>query len=210
MLHLVDDALEAYLRGEVPLRSGDVDIVFARPDKDWGAAVTRPTINVFLWDVRRNSGAQEAGMEWMEVDGKRTRRAPQPRVDCRYMITAWAGDPRDEHQLLGAVLAALLRHSEVPEGYLPAALADVRPLPALSVPRVDGSDNADFWTGVGGDMRPSVDLTVAATLDAAVVAEAGPPVLRVVLGAERALEPGTHEVRDGASAPDATGSGDSA
>jgi len=200
MLHILDDAIEAYIRGEVPLRGGDVDVVFARPDREWGAAVTRPTVNLFLWDVRRNAGAQEAGMEWREVGGRRVRSAPQPRVDCRYMVTAWAGDPRDEHQLLGAVLSAFLRHSEMPLQYLPPPLDQIRPLPTINVPRFDGSHNADFWTAIGGDMHPAVDLLVATTFDAAVIAEAGAPVLTFSLGAERAGTPATHETRDGARA----------
>lgn len=201
MLHLLDDALEAYLRGEVPLRGTDVDVVFARPDKEWGAAVIRPTINLFLWDVRRNSGAQESGMESIEVDGKRVRRAPQPRVDCRYMVTAWAGDPRDEHQLLGAVLAALLRFSEMPDRYLVGALGQTRPLPTINVPRFDGSHNADFWTAISGEMRPAVDLVISATFDAAVLAEAGPPVTSFTLGTRRTDDADSLEVRTGVTAP---------
>lgn len=204
MLHLLDDALEAYLRGEVPLRGADVDVVFARPDKEWGAAVIRPTVNLFLWDVRRNSGAQESGMEWMEIDGKRVRRAPQPRVDCRYMVTAWAGDPRDEHQLLGAVLSSLLRYSEMPEQYLVGPLGRTRPLPTINVPRFDGSHNADFWTAISGEMRPAVDLVISATFDAAIIAEAGPPVTSFTLGARRSGEPASREERTGARAPEPT------
>lgn len=203
MLHLLDDALEAFLRGEVPLRGTEVDVVFARPDKEWGAAVIRPTVNLYLWDVRRNSGAQEAGMEWMEIDGKRVRRAPQPRVDCRYMVTAWAGDPRDEHQLLGAVLSSLLRYSEMPERYLDGPLGATRPLPTINVPRFDGSHNADFWNAISGEMRPAVDLVISATFDAAVIAEAGPPVTSFTLGAQRAGSIETREERAGARAPGA-------
>jgi len=201
MLHMLDDALDAYLRGEVPLQGTDVDVVFARPDKEWGAAVIRPTINLFLWDVRRNSGAQEAGMESVVVDGKRMYRAPQPRVDCRYMVTAWAGDPRDEHQLLGAVLAAFLRFSEMPPKYIEGPLSQTRPLPTINVPRSDGSHNADFWTAISGEMRPAVDLVVSATFDAAVLAEAGPPVTSFTLAAERRGEPDTRETRLGVAAP---------
>ncbi len=199
MLHLLDDAIEAYLRGEVPLRNGDVDIVFQRPDKEWGAAVTRPTVNMFLWDVRRNSGAQEAGIETVEENGKMVRRQPQPRVDCRYMVTAWAGDVRDEHQLLGAVLGAFLRYSEMPVSYLSGGLATVRPYPSIQVPRFDGSDTADFWTAVGGELRPAIDVIISATFDAAVLAEVGPPVTRFELTAERTNSPQAREtfVREG-------------
>lgn len=203
MLHLLDDAIEAYLRAEVPLRGTDVDMVFQRPDKEWGAAVTRPTVNLFLWDVRRNSGAQESGIEMVEENGKMVRRQPQPRVDCRYMVTAWAGDVRDEHQLLGAVLGAFLRHSEMPPVYLPGVLGRVRPYPSIQVPRFDGSDTADFWTAAGGELRPAIDVIISATFDAAAVAEVGPPVLRVELTAERTTSPQAREtlVREGIPPP---------
>ena len=138
---------------------------------------------------------------WMEVGGKRMRRAPQPRVDCRYMVTAWAGDPRDEHQLLGAVLGALMRFSEMPERYLVGPLGETRPLPTINVPRFDGSHNADFWTAISGEMRPAVDLVISATFDAAVLAEAGPPVTSFTLGTRRTDDPASREERAGASAP---------
>ncbi len=174
-------------------------MVFQRPDKEWGVAVTRSTVNMFLWDVRRNSGAQESGTEMLEENGKKVRRQPQPRVDCRYMVTAWAGDVRDEHQLLGAVIGAFLRHSEMPPVYLTGALATVRPYPSIQVPRFDGSDTADFWTAAGGELRPAIDVIISATFDAAAVQEVGPPVTRIELTAERTSDPQSREtfVRDG-------------
>ena len=108
MLHLLDEAIEAYLRDQVPLPRGEIDVVFDRPSREWSASVTRPTLDLFLWDIRRNSSDQEAGMETVVENGRRVRRPPLPRIDCRYMVTAWAGQPRDEHQLLGAVMATLL------------------------------------------------------------------------------------------------------
>ena len=95
MLHLIDDALEQYLRESVPLPASEVDIAFYRPDKEWSASVTRPTVNIFMWDLRRNVGEQEGGMETIVSNGKTIRRPPLPRVDCRYLMTVWAGDPRD-------------------------------------------------------------------------------------------------------------------
>ena len=50
MLHLLDETLEAFLRAEVPLPARQVDVSFAAPDSEWGAAVTKPTVNLFLWE----------------------------------------------------------------------------------------------------------------------------------------------------------------
>lgn len=188
MFHLIDESLEAYIRGEVPLAVNDVDVSFERPDREWGAAVTRPTVSAFLWDVRRNSGEQEAGVGTQQVNGRAVRRAVLPRVDCRYLVTAWAGDVRTEHQLLGSVLGALLRNTVLLPNYLSNGLGELRPLPVLNIARFDGTDNSDFWTAIGGELRPALDLTLTVTFDTALSAEAGPPVTSVEIGTGRVGE----------------------
>ena len=60
MFNLIDETLEKFLRAEVPLPS-DIDVAFDRPDRLWSASVTRPTVNLFLWDLRRNASDQESG-----------------------------------------------------------------------------------------------------------------------------------------------------
>lgn len=178
MLNLLDDSLEAFLRAEVPLAPSDVDVSFDAPDRDWGAAVTKPTVNLFLWDVRRNLDEREAGWTVAEAEGKRVRARQKPRVDFRYIVTAWTSDVRDEHALLGSVLATLLEHGELPEQHLQGSYAPVRPLPSLDVAPPDGRDQAEFWEALGGQLKPGLDMVVTATIDAAQLAEAGPPVFR--------------------------------
>lgn len=195
MLHLLDDAFEAYLRSEVPLPVSEVDIVFERPNREWSASVNRPTVNIFLWDLRRNSTDQEAGMEVSIVNGRAVRRPPKPRMDLRYVVTTFAGEVRDEHQLLGSVMMALLKYTEIPVEYLPGAYADVRPLPSMHVERSDGSESAEFWTAVQGDVRPGLDVTITATVDAGFVAEAGPPTGRFILGVGRMDDPNARDER---------------
>ena len=90
MLHHLDDSLEAYLRALVRLPSRDVDVSFDTPDHEWGSGVTRPTLNLFLWDVCRSQRRAVAGMEAVEVGGRIERRKPAPRVEFRYLVTAWA------------------------------------------------------------------------------------------------------------------------
>src|SRR2546429_143298 len=90
MLHLLDESLEAFLRAAVPLPKREVDVSFAAPDRDWAARVSRPTVNLYLWDVRRNLDQRDGGMETVVGDdGRPQRRPPLPRVDCRYLVTAW-------------------------------------------------------------------------------------------------------------------------
>jgi hypothetical protein len=190
MLHLLDESLESFLRAKVPLSQREVDVVFEAPDGDWAAGISRPTVNLYLWDVRPNLSEREWGEELLERDdGKRYRRDPLPRVDCRYLVTAWTTDVRDEHSLLGNVLGALLLHPLIEEEYLQGAFTSVRPTPRVHLRTGDGTENSDFWSALGGQLKPGLDLVVTATVDAALMTPAGPPVEEVVPSAVRMKKP---------------------
>ncbi|HET9517608.1 MAG TPA: DUF4255 domain-containing protein [Actinoplanes sp.] len=183
MLHLLDETLEAFLRDVVPLPQRDIDIAFAAPDSEWSASLSsRPTVDLYLWDVRPNLGEREFGEVIVEeVDGRRVRRGPLPRVDCRYLVTAWTSEVRDEHSLLGDVLSALLLHPVIEPRHLQGVFAEVRPLPSLRLRSGDGSENSDFWSALGGQLKPGLDLVVTVTLDAALRTTAGPPTESVAV-----------------------------
>lgn len=181
MLHLLDESLEAFLRAAVPLAQREVDVVFDAPDGEWAAGVSRPTVDLYLWDVRPNLTEREYGEEMVALDnGRRARRDQLPRVDCRYLVTAWTREVRDEHSLLGDVLAALLLHKVIAAEHLRGPFADVRPLPSVTLRGGDGSENSDFWSALGGQLKPGLDLVVTATLDAKALTTVGPPVEKVL------------------------------
>jgi len=179
VLHLLDESLEAFLRSEVPLAKRQIDISFEAPDSDWGATVTRPTVNLFLWDIRLSADEQHAGMELIEdEDGNKHRRPPHPRVACRYLVTAWTSEVRDEHQLLGSVLATFLGNGQIDPEFLAGPYGAIRPVPSIAVAGPDGRDNSDFWSALGGQLKPGLDLVLTATVDVKTLAEVGPPVER--------------------------------
>jgi len=186
MLHLLDESLEAFLRAAVPLPKREVDVAFDAPDRDWAARVSRPTVNLYLWDVRRNLEERDGGLESVPgPDGRPRLRPPLPRVDCRYLVTAWTSEVQDEHSLLGHTLAALLLHHTIEERYLQGAVAQVLPHPTLAVAGPEGRDNSDFWSALGGQLKPGLDLVVTATIDAAMLVAVGPPVDRYTIRARR-------------------------
>lgn len=188
MLQLLDESLAAYLRAVVPLGTREVDVVFEAPDRDWAARVNRPTINLYLWDVRRSAAEGEIGMVTIPTENGRPRRqGPLPRIDCRYLVTAWTTDVGDEHSLLGRVLAALLLHTELDVEYLSGALKLITPIPTISLHDGQEGDNSDFWSALGGQLKPGLDVVITASIDAAVFAEAGPPVETVTLD-ERTMD----------------------
>ncbi|HVF14950.1 MAG TPA: DUF4255 domain-containing protein [Acidimicrobiales bacterium] len=189
MLHLLDDSLDAFLRAAGPLPASDVEVSFEPPDADWSAGLSKPAVNLYLWRLRRSVNEASAGTELVEQDGIRFRRGPRPRVELGYLITTWAADARNAHQLLGRVLTAFLRTNELPAEYLQGALANVRPPPALSLSKSDDDPPSEFWTALGGRFQPGVELTVTATIDPEVLVEAAPPPTVVETIVTDRLEP---------------------
>ena len=174
MLHLLDDSLETFLRTIGPLPASDVDISFEPPDADWSASLSRPAVNLYLWRLRRSVTEATAGTTLVEEGGARFRRGPRPRVELGYLVTTWATEARNAHQLLGRVLTAFLRTNELPAEFLQGALAEVRPLPSLSLSKADDDPPSEFWVALGGRFQPGVELTVTATIDPEVLVETTP------------------------------------
>jgi hypothetical protein len=182
MLNLLDESMEHFLREVVPLPARDVDIAFEAPDGDWSASVSRPTINLYLWDVRPSTVEREFGMiEVTDGNGQKQRRGPLPRVECRFLVTAWTNDIGDEHSLLGRVLSALLINPVIPTDHLAEALASVEPLPTIELRTGAAAENSDFWSALGGQLKPGLDVVVTVTVDAAAMHEVGPPTREVQL-----------------------------
>lgn len=188
MLHLLDETLERFLRAVVPLPPHDIDVAFAAPDSEWAAAQSsRPTVDLYLWDIRPNLSERDYGEVIIDdKNGRPHRREPLPRVDCRYLITAWTTDVRDEHSILGDLLSALLLHRVIGQDHLHGMFAAVRPLPTLRLRSGDGAENSDFWSALGGQLKPGLDLVVTVTVDAAAMQPTGPQVRKVKVRAEQA------------------------
>jgi hypothetical protein len=165
MLHLLDESLEAFLRGVVPLDGREVDVAFAAPDKAWGARLTRPTVNLFLFEVRRASSKATAGVERVERDGRMVQRLVLPRIELRYLVTAWTTEPRDEHQLLGSVLRAVLAHGELPAAYLRRPLTELAPPPSLGLADGDTRTSAELWSALDGQLKPCLEIVIVLPVD---------------------------------------------
>ncbi|GAB2681682.1 Pvc16 family protein [Thalassiella azotivora] len=183
MLHLLDEALEEFLRAVVPLPSHEYAISFDAPDKGWaaGRAASTPTLNAYLREVRPNTALRESGLEPGEVDGSAVLRRPLPLVDCRYLLTVWAEDVGNEHQTLGQVLVALLEHAVLPPEYLPPPMAHLRPLPRLVLRGGQSGEDSDFWSALGGQLKPGLDLVLTAPVEAVVAQRPAHRVDRYVL-----------------------------
>jgi Pvc16 N-terminal domain len=183
MLNLLDESMERFLRAVVPLTPRETDIAFEAPDKDWAvSASSRPTVNLYLWDIRPSLVERDFGMiEVTDGNGQRQRRGPLPRVECRFLVTAWTTHVGDEHALLGRVLSALLVNQVIAEEHLAGALASIKPWPTIELRTGTAAENSDFWTALGGQLKPGLDVVVTVTVDAAIMSKAGPPTREVLL-----------------------------
>jgi hypothetical protein len=177
MLRQLDEALEAMLRDRVPLATDEIDVAFEAPNTDWIAGLIRPTVNLFLWGVTPSDTQATAGMGVFEENGRRVRRPPHPRLRFSYFVTAWTNDVGDEHQLLGAVLAAVLKEATLDSSFLPEALAAAAPPVGVAMGREDSGRMTDFWSAIGGKLKVGFELLVSATMDASAVSAVGPPAV---------------------------------
>ena len=180
MINHLDRALERYLREQVPLPESSIGVSFDPPDKDWGAALNRPTVNVFLWDVARAVASSPTGLAQREGANGIERRSANPAVDFHYLLTAWASDVKDEHQVLGTVLSTVLRHGVLPEELLPDGFADGKCRLSLAAPehRVPG----EFWSALGGRLKPGLQLKVTVPVPVHEWVPTTPPPTSIELG----------------------------
>ena len=81
---------------------------------------------------------------------------------------------RDEHRLLGAVLATLARPRTLEAAHLPDALRRVLPPPTMHLD-LDAPDAADLWPAIGGRFHPTLSLVVAASVDPDLSEATAPP-----------------------------------
>ncbi len=181
----VDTSLEDLIRSRLPLSTEVGDVSFDPPTKDWAAQLTRITVSVFLYDVQRSTQTSRAAMRLPAAEngtnGAGLRRRPQPMVQLSYLISAWAGGPRDEHQLLGDLTSLLSGLDVVPSDVASSDLASSIQL-ALGDDRNLGRD---LWQAVGGALRPAVQLRATVAADTFAWEQPAPSVERIRAMADR-------------------------
>ncbi|MBX2997525.1 MAG: DUF4255 domain-containing protein [Caldilineaceae bacterium] len=165
----VDEALRVLLVREIPVRGSEIEIAFEQPKREWSARLNRPTLNVFMHDLRENIDLRSS----YQHHGKPTANGrnivisrPTHRFDLHYLITSWASEPDDEHRLLGRALLALLRVPELHPATLSGTLIH-QPVPLqLRVSQYESHlTPLDIWGVLDNEMRPALMCTVTLSLD---------------------------------------------
>lgn len=176
----VDAALEKLLRTRLPLAEEYGDVSFDVPNATWSAQLSRITVNLFLYDVQR-SNQPSRSVTTRPGDGPAMRRRPQPMIQLGYLVSAWAGSPRDEHQLLSDVVSLLTGLELVPSDLVSPDLTS-------SVQLLLGDERStgrELWTAAGGTLRPAVCLRATVAADTFDWEVTPPQVERISAMAER-------------------------
>ena len=160
----------------------DVDVVFDTPTSEWASQLTRPTVNLFLCDIRRSQKPGQSGPDGGRANGRATERPPAMRVDCIFAVTTWSKAVADEHRLLSQVLGVLYAFP-VLDGQLGARFDDGSQRFSIltSVGEQRPEQRADFWRSVGGVYKPALDYVVTLSVESGHTVERGPDVRTTVV-----------------------------
>jgi hypothetical protein len=154
----VDETLRAVLVADVPIRKNEVELAFDRPNRDWSSRLSKPTLNLFLFDVRERLDLKDdVPFITRDGNGRAVRQRPPRRVDLSYLVSAWTTEPDDEHRILGRVLASMYRQETISSDYLQGDLKSAT-LPVLA--RVPPPDEVakphDLWGVLNNDLHASL------------------------------------------------------
>jgi hypothetical protein len=180
MLADLDETLRDLLK-EVLERHGfeGVDVEFDAPARDWSGQLSKPTVNLFLYDLREaeNLRASEWTPTQSSSNGRRVETRPPMVMECSYAVTAWTQAVEDEHRLLSQVLAILFAYPQLPQERLNGRLTGgSQPWPIKGRIGQGKGEKSDFWSAVGGQYKVSLDYVVRLAVESGARRERGPEV----------------------------------
>ena len=170
MINSLDETIKQVLINKGAIDPAEVDISFAIPKREWSASISKPTVNVYLYDIRENH--QLRGTEFAitrDENGNANRKKNPSRIDLSYLITVWTSDILDEHHLLWHVLVTLFRYPKLPEEVLSERLlSQGYPIKTITAqPNGLFNNPADFWSALDNEIKPAINYVVTVPLDVA-------------------------------------------
>lgn len=163
----IDEALRRLLTADMPIERNEIEIAFDRPTREWSTRLTKPALNLFLFDVRERTELRDQTVRVeIQANGLAVRRWPEKRLDLAYTVTAFAKEPADEHRILSRALATMFRHRELPEQHRSGELLALEEPVLLRVMAPDYlAKPADFWGVMDNEMRMSLTWVATAPMD---------------------------------------------
>ncbi len=186
MFNEVDETVRQFLVADVPIDRGEVDISFERPTREWSGRLSKPTLNLFLYDIRERPGFRDmTPTVQIQRDQSYTKTFPFRRIDLSYFVTAWAREPEDEHRILGRVMGSMMRTQEIPERHWQGSSLVGMEYPLLTriMPPEHIFKPVDLWGVLDNDLHASLVFVVTAPLNV-LTPVVGPMVRTVEFGFE--------------------------
>ncbi len=194
MFNDVDESLRAALMANIPIVGAEIDIAFDRPTREWSSRLSKPTLNLFLADIRERAELRDnqAMVKYLNSQSA-TRQQPPRRIDLTYIATAWAKEAADEHRILARALASMFRTAVLPVEHLKGDLANSEyNLPTRVMPPDFLVKPADLWGVMDNELHASLTWVITAPLDAFAPIEG--PIVRTVEFAIGAIDQPWREV----------------
>jgi hypothetical protein len=178
MLADLDETLRALLKEELEVHGFEgVDIAFDAPSRDWSGQLSKPSVNVFLYDLREAETLRTSEWGRMTRNGRTFETRPPMVMEASYAVTAWTQAVEDEHRLLSQVLAIFFAYPEIPQDKLNGRLANGSQAWPIKARIGQGKgEKSDFWSAVGGQYKVSLDYVVRLSVESGAMRERGPEV----------------------------------
>jgi hypothetical protein len=167
MFQDVDETLRAVLVADVPIKKNEIDIAFDRPNRDWSSRLSKPSLNLFLFDVRERADLKDdVPIVTRDGNGRAVKQRPPRRVDLSYLVSAWTTEPDDEHRILARVLASMFRQEKISPDLLQGDLKlATLPIMARVPPPDDVYKPHDLWGALSNDLHASLTWIWTVPLD---------------------------------------------
>ncbi len=172
-LTTLENTLQDWMRDELPLPEDVGDISFESPDGTWGTSISRPTMNLFLFDIARGDQQPVALPARRDAGGTLVQERPAPAVAFSYLVSAWGGGVREEHELLGDAVKAILRTPFLVTPELPGP---------LQLALAEHTRPRDLWGNLGGRLRASMILVATTAVPLEKTRRVAPLAERVEVG----------------------------
>ncbi|MHB1354887.1 MAG: Pvc16 family protein [Anaerolineae bacterium] len=180
MINDLDESIRKLVLSKSGLTEASVTLSFDQPTGDWAAGLTRPTINLYLYDIREN--LELRSQEWLttkRADGKVEQKLAPRRYNLSYLITVWTQkQTEDEHAILWRVLAVLASCSTLPEEVLQGEMRNQAfpVLAQIAQPSIAIQNLPDLWSVMQNQLRPSINYVITLAMERQ-IAFTGPLVL---------------------------------
>jgi hypothetical protein len=162
-----DDAIRDLLINYGKIDPLEIDIAFEKPNKEWAAGVSKPTVDFYLYSIQENTELRTSAPRIPTRGPNNTAilAKPEVRIDLSYNVTVFASEISDEHRLLSRVLWTLMRYPVLPADILQGTMAGHEIQTSTANPNQAIIKASDYWSVIDTDLKASIDYKLITKLD---------------------------------------------